>query len=430
MAAVKVVLLIMVTLLSFGVSPNLQAALFGEKEAVKTIKPDAALSLDGLLTLDFAWRNTLSFDAKKLNMIVTYVPMQPNAKGIKTITEEVSNGSGSTVSIPIPSFGKTKYTHPLDYKFSVLPQWISQSGKQIKIRLPERIKGVGDYQLAGLRFNCPAALCKGKKFDHTGLYDSDFMLSFGVTNKDNAQHTLILANDVFSSFTGHYNGVLRRLGESTGYYQGENTQDLANYNGVENGDFYNTLQDKNGKWHFSELAFRQRYEGSCASDYNGPSIHANNYATMQWAQAFPNATYGSVYDTYLFDKNSKRIQLSPSQWTGCVSFKAQNMQSGADGEEERQYSFENGKLYKRRIDRGVKGIYTYETIYLDSQQQLSTVTRTQFVDKTQKETKLQWRKIEHEAYPQSKPAPKVDLNALKLEAADVLKIISPEFAKK
>jgi hypothetical protein len=405
------------------------AALFGEKEPVKTIKPDAALGLDGLLTLDFAWRADLGFDAKKLDIIVTYAATKPDAKGIKMITEETCMPNPR-----LPVGGScSKYTHPLEYAFQIPAAWISQTANKIKLQLPERIKGAGDYQLVGLRFNCSQSLCKGKKSTHEGLYDSDYMLSFTTPSKDNKQHTLLRGHDLATSFTGQYSGVLLGLIASEGAYNAEDNSLLSQYQANELGKFYDVLQDKMGNWHLGELAFRTRYEGSCQSNYNGPSIQANKYDSMKWAQAFPAATYGSVYDTYVhnnvFDKNSKRIELTPSQWTGCVSFKAENPETSAAGNEERQYTFENGKLYKRRIQRYVEGVSLDETIYLDAQFQLSTYKRLQFVDKTQKETNLIWGKVEHAAYPQTKPAPSVDLKALQREAADVLKIIAPEFTK-
>jgi hypothetical protein len=233
-----------------------------------------------------------------------------------------------------------------------------------------------------------------------------------------------------SSFTAQYSGVLLGLEQSRGFYSEENHADLSNYNGTENGGFYSALQDKDGKWHVSEMEFKTRHEGSCQSDYNGPSINAKNYASMKWAQAYPAATYGSVYDAIIYDKNHNQVHITPEQWTGCVSFKAENPQNEADGEEDRQYSFENGKLYKRRIQRSIKNVSLDETIYLDSQGRLSTYRRLEYIHKTKKETKLVWSQLEQDAYPQTKPTPNVDLKALQLEAADVLKIIAPEFVKK
>ena len=408
-----------------------QAGLFGEKEEVKTFKPEAALSLDGVLVLDFAWRSDLGFDAKRLNIIVTYAATMPDAKGVKTITTESCT---SNPQIPVPRTC-SKYTRPLQYSFSIPPEWFSSKGNKLSIKLAERIKGAGDYRLTGLRFDCPLSLCKGKKFNHAGLYDSDFMLSFPARGNNDKQYTLLLANDINSSFTAQYSGVLLGLAHSQGFYGEENHADLSNYNGVENGGFYSALQDKDGKWHVSEMAFKTRYEGSCTSNYNGPTINASKYNSMKWAQAFPATTYGSVYDTSIYspdihDEDSKLIQLTPNQWTGCVSFKAENPQDDASGEEERQYNFENGKLYKRSIHRYVKGVSLDETIYLDSHGQLSTYHRLEYSDKTKKETKLVWSQLEHEVYPETKPAPKLDSQALQLEVADVLKIIAPEFIKK
>lgn len=408
-----------------------QAGLFGEKEEVKTFKPEAALSLDGVLVLDFSWRSDLGFDAKRLNIIVTYAATKPEAKGIKTITTESCT---SNPQIPVPRTC-SKYTRPLQYSFSIPPESFSSKGNKLSIKLAERIKGAGDYRLTGLRFDCPLSLCKGKKFNHAGLYDSDFMLSFPARGNNDKQYTLLLANDINSSFTAQYSGVLLGLEHSQGFYGEENHADLSNYNSTENGGFYSALQDKTGKWHVSEMAFKTRYEGSCQSNYNGPSINASKYNSMKWAQTFPAATYGSVYDTSIYypdihDKDSKLIQLTPNQWTGCVSFKAENPKDDADGSEERQYSFENGKLYKRSIHQYLKGVSLDETIYLDSQGQLSTYHRLEYSDKTKKETKLVWSQLEHDAYPETKPAPRVDLQALQLEVADVLKIIAPEFIKK
>jgi hypothetical protein len=405
-----------------------QAGLFGEKQEVKTIKPEAALSLDGALVLDFAWRSDLGFDATKLNIIASYGATKPDAKGVKTVSrKDCGSGSNGEIAMPVPR-NCQKWQQPVIYTLIPKPEWISFSASnKINLQLPERIKGAGDYQLSGVRFDCPQSLCKGKKFTHTSLYDSDFMLNFTARAKDDKQHTLLLANDISGSFTAQYTGVLLGLVHSRGFYGEENHADLSNYNGTENGGFYSSLQDKDGKWHVSETAFKTRYEGSCQSNYNGPSINAKQYSSMKWAQAFPAATYGSVYDAYVYDKNDKQVQITPAQWTGCVSFKAQNPD---DDYEERQYSFENGKLYKRRIIRYVKGVSLDETIYLDSQGKLSAYRRLEYVDKSKKETKLVWSQLEQEAYPQTKPAPNVDLKALQLEAADVLKIIAPEFAKK
>jgi hypothetical protein len=97
-------------------SVNAQAGLFGEKEAIKTISSDAALGLDGILTLDFAWRSDLGFDAKKLNIVLTYAPLQPEVKNIRTIT---TKSCSSNPRLPIGG-SCSKYTRPLEYSFSVL----------------------------------------------------------------------------------------------------------------------------------------------------------------------------------------------------------------------------------------------------------------------------------------------------------------------
>ncbi len=408
-----------------------QAGLFGEKEPVQTIKPEAALNLDGALVLDFAWRSDLGFDAKKIDFQAEYKASKPDAKGVKTILrKDCGSGSNGEIALPIPR-NCQKWQEPIIYTLILKPEWIRQSApNKLSIQLPERIKGAGDYQLVKLRFNCPSHLCKNKRLAASGILDRDFEVTFTVNATDHQQHTLVKGIDTASSFTAQYSGVLLGLEHSRGFYGEENHADLSNYNSTENGGFYSTLQGKDGKWHISEMAFKTRYEGSCADVYNGTNIDANKFANMQWAQAFPAATYGDVYNTTIYDKDSKQIQIAPAQWTGCASFKAENPNREADGEEQRQYSFENGKLYKRNIHRYVKGVSVYETIYLDSQGKLSTYHRLEYVDKTQKETKLVWSQIEKEAYPETKPAPNVDLKALQLEAADALKIIAPEFVKK
>jgi hypothetical protein len=407
-----------------------QAAIFGEKEPVQAIKPEAALSLDGALTLDFAWRSDLGFDAKKIDFQAEYNASKPDAKGVKSLTrKDCGSGSNGEIALPFPR-NCQKWQEPIIYTLILKPEWIKQSAaNKLSIQLPERIKGAGDYQLAKLRFNCPSNLCKDKRLAESGLLDRDFEVTFIVEATDHKQHTLVKGVNTASSFTAQYSGVLLGLEQSQGFYGEENHADLSNYNGTENGGFYSALQDEDGKWHVSEMAFRTRHEGSC-TNYNGTNVNAKSYANMKWAQAFPAATYGSVYDAIIYDKNYNQVHITPTQWTGCVSFKAENPQNEADGEEERQYSFENGKLYKRRIQRSIKNVSLDETIYLDSQGKLSTYHRLEYNHIIKKETKLVWSQLEQDAYPETKPAPNVDLKTLQLEAADVLKIIAPEFVKK
>jgi hypothetical protein len=425
------ILFISLFIISLVYIPFGHAALFGEKEEVKQILADSASSIDGVLVLDFAWRNNLGFnhlgiDTNKINIIATYAATKPNEKGIKTITTE-SCSSGRLPSVF--SNNCSDYTRPLQYRFIVPPKWISSNGNKLNIKLAERINGAGDYQLTGVRFDCPKSLCNNKKFKsrESGVYESNFMLGFEPREKNDEQHTLLLGQDLSASFTGQYTGTLLGLVHSKGFYGEEKHADLPNYNRPQSGGFYPALQDKTGRWHVSEMAFKTRHEGSCQSDYNGPSIHAKNYTSMRWAQAFPAATYGSVYDTYKYNENSEKVFIKPTQWTGCVSFKAENPKTSADGTEERQYAFEDGKLYKRRIQRYVNGISLDETIYLDSLGKLDTYELSEYVDKTQKETNQLWSQLELKAYPETKPAPNIDIKAILQEADDVLTIITPEF---
>ena len=94
------------------------------------------------------------------------------------------------------------------------------------------------------------------------------------------------------------------------------------------------------------------------------------------------------------------------------------------GYEERTYSFENGKLYKRRIQINSDNDYMDETIYLDTQQQLSAMDK---IMTKPKEKTLQWNDLYFRAHPESKPAPTVNVKAILQEANDVLTIIAPAF---
>lgn len=407
-------------------SSPLYAGWLAKQERVKTILSDAALTLDGVLVLDFAWRGDLGFDAKKLNLIATYKATQPKASGVKIIKEKIC-----TPNPRLPFGGScSKYEDALEYAMVIPSDWISFAGNTVTVKLAERIKGAGEYQIVGLRFDCPKTLCNEYKFKHTGLYDSDFMLVFTQRSKEDKQQTLMLANSLNNSFTAQFTGLTLGLQRSQGFYGEENHSDLSGYNDSQNGGFYAQLQDKTGKWHTSELAFKNRYEASCPSVHNAPVLDLAKYASMGWTRVFTATAHGELYDTFVYDKNNNRVNIAPGNWTGCVEFKASNPKNSEDGEETRHYFFENGKLYKRRIDRNVRGVYSSEVLYLDSQLHLSTYRRTEYSDKTQKENKLVWSQIEKLAYPQTKPAPNVDLNSLRQEAADVLTIITPQFNAK
>jgi hypothetical protein len=160
-------------------------------------------------------------------------------------------------------------------------------------------------------------------------------------------------------------------------------------------------------------------------------VNAKDYAGMAWAVPFKELAYGSVYDTVVYGPNTARRDVKPSEWNGCIAFKAQGIGGHNDDYEVRYYAFENGRLRSRRISRYALGKSLENYVELDAGQRLLYYHQHTYVDKTRAETDQIWNRLQYEAYPKESPAPPpADLKALLAEAEDVRAIIAPHFKQR
>jgi hypothetical protein len=394
-------------------APAAHAGLFG-KPVNEATPPDATVRIA------FPYRPALGFDPKSLNIEATYHASKPDEKGVRTVTRK---SRSCPVEIPVP-FGCTthKYTETVDVPLTIKKEWLTPAGPNaFVIHLPERLRGPGDYQLTELQFACPDALCHGRE----PIKEWKMAFSSGA-RIDKVPAFMRLGVDEASTFTAAFEGKTLQIETTAGSHS---AKAFKTY--VDERELVRAVQDESGQWHISGSAYTAYYEGSCAEPFMSSTtdhVKAKDYAGMAWAVPFKELAYGSVYDTIVYGPNTARRDVKPSEWTGCIAFKAEGLAGHNDDYEVRYYAFENGRLRSRRISRYALRMSLENYVELDAGQRLLFYRQHTYVDKTKGETDQSWSRLQYEAYPkESPPLPQIDVKALLSEAEDVRAIIAPHF---
>lgn len=397
---------------SIGLPPTAWAKWFGLSP-----EPEQAVP-DGILTLEFPFRESLGLSPSQLTLKARYEADKPDEKGVRTVTEKRSTGP---VFIPVP-FGKTtyKYTHAVERELMIKPEWVRQeTPSKLVIGLPERLSGPGDYRLAALTIACAAALCRDKEHGQirTLTFDKGQRL-------DAVPAALNLGMDRESTLTADYRGPTVQISVSRGSHAiREHGLDFEAEDGSR------AVQDAAGRWHISDTAYATPYKEACLpAGYRWPQgrLDPGQSRRFAWAQPFAEFNHGPIHAGYADGPDGKRIPRPLSGFTGCIQLEARGSRHNPGDSETREYHFRNGKLWARDIRRFAFGKLLWEAMEFDGDQQLLFYSRRLYVAATKQETTLSWNRLQHEADPGKVKAAATawGIDEARKEAQEVLRAVA------
>jgi hypothetical protein len=365
---------------------------------------DVPPTLDSEILLALPFRSDLGFEPKQMAIEATYRPRNPNEKGVKLQkANEPQGGGDGTYKI---SFGTTRREAVTRY-LVIKDDWIvTAQANSLKIRLPERLGGPGDYRLTQLALTCPVLLCRGKQL----LREWTILFSDGART-DKLPPVLLLGVDRASSVTASFQGKVLHIERTEGAYPQTTPS------------FSRTVQDATGQWHISINAFNTYQKpndltGSCAAPAYPRRVNPKQYHLLAWTQPFSEVNVAQMRSDFItLPEGENKFP----NWTGCVTLHAQGI-GAEESYETRQYYFVLGQLAARRLNRYAFDVSYDESLELD-EGQLLFFEATNYRHKKSKGTRTSWSR--NSAAPDHKPmktVPKVDLQLLQREAVEALLI--------